>query len=119
MCDLQTSVCYLSTPARLQLLKSSKAVLCRSGTLCCRRRDALLGRGGPEDRPGGIAYTVSVPRQHNVTLVVSRAVQPGRASGLQHHEMVERLRASAAAVAATASFSFDAEPLVARDYMPL
>ena len=84
---------------------------------CCR--DALVGHPDEEDRPRGIAYTVSVPYQHNVILVVSRAVRPGRASGLRHYETVERLRASGAAVGATAGFSFDAEPLVARDYMPL
>ena len=84
---------------------------------CCR--DALLGPADRDDRPGGIAYTVSVPHQHNVVLVVSRAVQPGRASGLRHYETAERLRGAGAAVAATAGFPFDAEPLVARNYMPL
>lgn len=87
--------------------------------LCFRRRDALLGPADQEERPGGIAYTVSVPHQHNVVLVVSRAVQPGRASGLRHYETAERLRGAGAAVAATAVFPFDADPLVARDYMPL
>ena len=84
---------------------------------CCR--DALLGPADQEGRTGGIAYTVSVPHQHNVVLVVSRAVRPGRASGLRHYETAERLRASGAAVAATAGFPFDAGALVARDYMPL
>ncbi len=46
-----------------------------------RCRAALLQPGGGGAPVRGLAYTLSVSSQHNIILVVTRAVKPGAASG--------------------------------------
>ena len=77
-------------------------------------------KGGQEQSPArGLAYTLSVPRQQNIILTVTRAVNPGAASGQAHFEMLDRLRSAAAATGSTAGFAFDTQNLIARDFHPL
>jgi len=76
----------------------------------------LLQVGGGRTR--GLAYTLSVASQGNIILVVTRAVKPGAASGLQHYETMTRLQAAADAVSTAAGFVFTTDVRATRGFTP-
>lgn len=82
-------------------------------------RDALIPPWKPSGPPGGTAYTISCASQHNIIVVVSRALRPGSASGLQAYETVTRLREAAEEVAERAGYLFSTTNRAVRGFQPV